>query len=93
MGYCSAVNRTAHSKALFLNEFLQQRSGNSSSVLSKVVYRLNKFPNICAFCYKPITDESVFVPFDSQHEELQCTIGQKFDEITGETMDRTVGVF
>nr|XP_040226645.2 uncharacterized protein LOC120951788 isoform X1 [Anopheles coluzzii] len=66
-----------------------KRSGNSSSVLSKVVYRLNKFPNICAFCYKTITDESVFVPFDSQNEELQCTIGQKFDEITGETMDRT----
>uniref|UniRef100_A0A182JPY9 THAP-type domain-containing protein n=1 Tax=Anopheles christyi TaxID=43041 RepID=A0A182JPY9_9DIPT len=61
---------------------------NVSSVLNKVVYRLNSFPNICAFCYKAITDESVFLPFNLLHEELQCTVGQKFDEITGETINQ-----
>uniref|UniRef100_A0A3F2YWL6 THAP-type domain-containing protein n=1 Tax=Anopheles epiroticus TaxID=199890 RepID=A0A3F2YWL6_9DIPT len=67
----------------------KQTVNRKVSVLPNVVYRLNKFPNICAFCFKTIVDEAMFVSFSTYNEELRCTIGEKFDEITGERLERT----
>ncbi|XP_041771558.1 uncharacterized protein LOC121593353 [Anopheles merus] len=60
---------------------------NESPVLEKIVYRLQKFPNLCALCLRAIDDEKLFTPFASYSEALESTIEQKFDEITGEVID------
>ncbi|XP_050073025.1 zinc finger protein 208-like [Anopheles maculipalpis] len=58
-------------------------------LLDKPVYNLQKFPNICTLCFKPIDDESLFSPFNSYHNELECTVQQMFEEITDEPFNQT----
>uniref|UniRef100_A0A182NVN0 THAP-type domain-containing protein n=1 Tax=Anopheles dirus TaxID=7168 RepID=A0A182NVN0_9DIPT len=51
----------------------------------KIVYRLQKFPKVCAFCLKEVDNENLFLPFSFYHHDLQCTIEEKFDEIADES--------
>ncbi|XP_050074547.1 uncharacterized protein LOC126562161 [Anopheles maculipalpis] len=55
--------------------------------LEMIVYRLQKFPDVCACCFKTITDEKLFTPFAHYCDELECTIEQKLAEITGMITD------
>ncbi|XP_053665708.1 uncharacterized protein LOC128714853 [Anopheles marshallii] len=56
---------------------------DTSLMLQKIVYRLQRFPNVCALCFKAIADEKMFSPFAYYHDELECTIEQKFEEFAG----------
>uniref|UniRef100_A0A4Y0BPB8 THAP-type domain-containing protein n=1 Tax=Anopheles funestus TaxID=62324 RepID=A0A4Y0BPB8_ANOFN len=51
-------------------------------------YFLQRYPNVCAFCLRIIHDPNVFVPVTHYHDALECTIEQKFDEITGDPMNQ-----
>ncbi|XP_052896273.1 uncharacterized protein LOC128303380 [Anopheles moucheti] len=59
---------------------------DTSLMLQKIVYRLQRFPNVCALCFKAIADEKTFSPFAYYHDELECTIEQKFEEFAGVSM-------
>uniref|UniRef100_A0A182NJT5 Gamma-tubulin complex component 2 n=1 Tax=Anopheles dirus TaxID=7168 RepID=A0A182NJT5_9DIPT len=52
------------------------------------VVRLQRFPNVCAHCLKLVDDENLFTLVTQYHEELQCTIEQKYDELMGDPMNQ-----
>ncbi|XP_049298175.1 uncharacterized protein LOC125771524 [Anopheles funestus] len=54
----------------------------------KSIFFLQRYPNVCAFCLRIIHDPNVFVPVTHYHDALECTIEQKFDEITGDPMNQ-----
>ncbi|XP_053665998.1 uncharacterized protein LOC128715142 [Anopheles marshallii] len=54
----------------------------------KSIFFLQRYPNVCAFCLRIIKDANQFVPVTHYHDALECTIEQKFDEITGDPMDQ-----
>uniref|UniRef100_A0A182SA35 ZAD domain-containing protein n=1 Tax=Anopheles maculatus TaxID=74869 RepID=A0A182SA35_9DIPT len=54
----------------------------------KSIFFLQRYPNVCAFCLRIIQDPNFFVPVTHFHEELECTIEQKFDELTGDPMSQ-----
>ncbi|XP_050074345.1 uncharacterized protein LOC126561987 [Anopheles maculipalpis] len=54
----------------------------------KSIFFLQRFPNVCAFCLRIIQDPNFFIPVTHYQEELECTIEQKFDELTGDPMSQ-----
>uniref|UniRef100_A0A6E8VMH8 THAP-type domain-containing protein n=1 Tax=Anopheles coluzzii TaxID=1518534 RepID=A0A6E8VMH8_ANOCL len=56
--------------------------------LPSYVYRLHQFPNLCAFCFTACADNKQFFPLTQYHNELRCTIGEKFDEIAATATDK-----
>ncbi|XP_035913808.1 uncharacterized protein LOC118512849 isoform X2 [Anopheles stephensi] len=54
----------------------------------KSIFFLQRFPNVCAFCLRIIQDPNFFVPVTHFQDELECTIEQKFDELTGDPMSQ-----
>ncbi|XP_053665596.1 uncharacterized protein LOC128714741 [Anopheles marshallii] len=56
--------------------------------LDKPVYRLQKFPYLCMLCFKDIVEENLFSPFNSYHDDLECTLEQMYEEVTGDPMDQ-----
>uniref|UniRef100_A0A182NJT6 THAP-type domain-containing protein n=1 Tax=Anopheles dirus TaxID=7168 RepID=A0A182NJT6_9DIPT len=83
--YNKDITTTDHEDNSIQEEFDQSK--HKATAYDKIVYRLHKFPNVCAFCYKTIEDESLFFSVSLYHVKLQCTIEEKFDEITGAPKD------
>uniref|UniRef100_A0A182PHG4 THAP-type domain-containing protein n=1 Tax=Anopheles epiroticus TaxID=199890 RepID=A0A182PHG4_9DIPT len=54
----------------------------------KSMYFLQRYPNVCASCLRIMDDEGVFTPVSQFHDSLECTVEQKFDEITGDPMNQ-----